>query len=148
MRVSVKGRYALAAMIEIARHTGQEENIAAVSIAATLGISKIYLEQAFTQLKKAGLILSAKGSRGGYQLARSTRRITAWDILSAMEAALFDPAETTVAHNAPEIETAMQLLVFVPLDAAAKQTLSAVTLQDLLDAAERQRSSQAFMLNM
>jgi Rrf2 family protein len=148
MRISVKGRYALAAVVEIARHTGSGENVAVVNIAETLGISKIYLEQVFTQLKRVGLLFSVKGSKGGYQLAKPPAKITAWEILAALESALVEQAESTVEADAPEIETAMQELVFLPLDAVVMEFLSKVTVQNLLDNSEKQRAEQAYMLNI
>lgn len=148
MRISVKGRYALAAVVEIARNSGSGENVAVVSIAGKLGISKIYLEQVFTQLKKTGILLSVKGSKGGYQLSRPISKITAWEILSALESALVEQTEITIEENAPEIEAVMKKLVFDPLDAAVRDVLSRVTVQDLLDDSEKHRAEQAFMLNM
>ena len=148
MRISVKGRYALAAVVEIARNAGSGENVAVINIAQTLGISKIYLEQVFTQLKKSGILLSVKGSKGGYQLSRPLSKITAWEVLSALEAALVERTEDTVGENAPEIESAMKELVFRPLDTIIMEFLSKVTVQDLLDNSEKQRTEQAFMLNM
>jgi Rrf2 family protein len=148
MRISVKGRYALAAVVEIARHSGSGENVAVISIASTLGISKIYLEQVFTQLKKTGILLSVKGSKGGYLLSRPPAKITAWEILSALESVLVEPVESTVDENAPEIETAMKEVVFLPLDAVVMGFLSSVTVQDLLDKAEKQRAEQAYMINI
>ena len=144
----MKGRYALAAVTEIARNSSRGEYVAVVHIAQTLGISKIYLEQVFTPLKKEGLLVSVKGSRGGYQLSRIPSKMTAWEVLTALESSLSEPTESTVAENAPEIETAMQTQIFQPLDAAIKEFLSNRTIQDLLDHAEKQKAEQAFMLNM
>ncbi|MDR1069806.1 MAG: Rrf2 family transcriptional regulator [Gracilibacteraceae bacterium] len=147
MRISVKGRYALAAVVEMAKNRSGD-NIAAVNVANQLGISKIYLEQVFTQLKKAGILLAVKGSRGGYQLARSPLAITVWDVLSCLEAALTDATEATVNENAPDIEIVMQDAVFTPLDRAVREFLTGVTVQDLLDLTEKQRAEQSFMLNI
>ncbi|GHU80194.1 Rrf2 family transcriptional regulator [Clostridia bacterium] len=148
MRISVKGRYALAAVIEIAQNSKNGENIAVINIAGALGISKIYLEQVFTQLKKAGVLVSVKGSKGGYQLSRPPGRITAWDVLSALETSFVEPVENTVEGNAPEIEATMNHLVFGPLDAALRECLGGVTVRELLDDSEKQRAEQSFMLNM
>ncbi|MDR1603620.1 MAG: Rrf2 family transcriptional regulator [Gracilibacteraceae bacterium] len=147
MRISVKGRYALAAVIAMAQNKSGE-NIAAVNIANQLGISKIYLEQVFTQLKKNGILSAVKGSRGGYQLARSPVSVTAWDVLSSLEAALTEVTEATVAENAPGIEIAMKEVIFTPLDKTIRSFLSGVTVQNLLDTAEKQQAEQAFMLNI
>lgn len=148
MRISVKGRYALAAVIEIARNANSGENMAVINIAQTLGISRIYLEQVFTSLKKEGLLLSVKGSRGGYQLSRIPRKITVWQVLSALESALVEVTESTVEENAPEIDMAIKTQVFQPLDVVIKEFLSNITIEDLLDYSEKEKTEQAFMLNM
>jgi Rrf2 family protein len=148
MRISVKGRYALASVITIAEEAAHDRNISVNSIAETLGISKIYLEQVFAQLKKAKLLTSVKGPKGGYQLAKEPTKITAWEVLSAIELSLSEKPESTVGDNAPDIEMAIQTLVFDPLDESIKEQLSGVTLRNLLDFVEKQESSRAFMLNM
>ncbi|MEL7602247.1 MAG: Rrf2 family transcriptional regulator, partial [Bacillota bacterium] len=48
MRVSAKGRYALAAMLHMAQRADTGEYITVISISERLGISKIYLEQVFS----------------------------------------------------------------------------------------------------
>ena len=147
MRISAKGRYAFAALIEIARQTGIGEVASVVSISEKLGISKIFLEQTVAALKKNAIIQSRKGARGGYQLARGARAITALNVLSAVENTLMEKAENTVSGRSPSTEAAMRM-VFDKLDQVIEDCLSAVTLQDLLEYADRQNSEQSFMLNI
>ncbi|MDR2296142.1 MAG: Rrf2 family transcriptional regulator [Clostridiales Family XIII bacterium] len=148
MRISVKGRYALAAVTVIARRAQSQENVTVSSISDELGISKIYLEQVFSQLKRDGLLLSVKGPRGGYQLARSPSKITAWDVLTTLESSLTEKTEKTVEDSVPEIEMALQTLVFEPLNALLRSRLSEITLQEILDFSDKQKTQQAFMLNL
>lgn len=145
MRISVKGRYALAAMVNLAQNSASGECITVISIAETLGISKIYLEQVFSLLKRSGLVNSVKGAQGGYQLTRMPGQITAFDVLSAVELSLFEPTEETVTQKAPELETAMRLSAFDKLDQAVKATLEQVTLESLITEAERHKTDQGFM---
>jgi Rrf2 family protein len=145
MRISVKGRYALAAMLDMACHYGNGELVTVVSISERLGISKIYLEQVFSLLKRGGLVSSSKGAQGGYQLARAPRQLTALDVLSAVELSLFEAIEPTVAAKASPIEQAMQERVFEALDRAVTGTLSGITLADLAGEAEKRRAGQAMM---
>jgi len=98
--------------------------------ANTLKVSKIYLEQVFGQLKKAGIIRSQKGSGGGYFLKGSPHDITAYDILKATEIALFEAA---VGAENEKLQRTLIETVWFPLDTAVKRALSAVTLQDILD---------------
>lgn len=145
MRISAKGRYALAAAVDMAQQHQNGEYITLLSISEKLGISKIYLEQVFSLLKRAELVQSIKGAQGGYQLARSPGRITALDILLAVEQALTEPAQQTVPETAPAIEAALRLSVFDPLDQTVKAALGGVTLADLVSQAEKHASEQAMM---
>ncbi len=144
MRISAKGRYALAAAIDMAQQHDNGEYITLLSISERLGISKIYLEQVFSLLKRAALVLSVKGAQGGYQLARPLEQISVLDILLAVEQALTEPTQETVAEKAPALEAALRL-VFGRLDEAVVAALSGVTLADLVTEAEKHKAQQAMM---
>jgi len=145
MRISGKGRYALAAVISMAQQYHSGENITVISISGKLGISKIYLEQAFSLLKRGGLVTSVKGAQGGYQLTRMPNQMTVLDVLSAVDSALFEKAEETVLEKAPDIEAAMRLSAFDVLDRSVTDTLRKITLSDLISEAERQKADSALM---
>lgn len=148
MRISSKGRYALAAVLQIARNSDSGENISLNDIANALGISKLYLEQVFVQLKKRGIIASVKGAKGGYRFIVPPIKLTAWQVLESVENTLAEPADTTVPIKAPDIEMALAEKVFVPLDNAIKSMLEGVTIQSMLDYADNQLAEQSFMLNL
>ena len=145
MRISAKGRYALASVVMMARQYPRGESITLLSISEKLGISKIYLEQVFSLLKRAGIVTSVKGAQGGYQLSRAPRLVTVWDVLAAVETSLFERTEDTVPDKAPEIEAALRLLAFQPLDSAAAGALKSATLEDLVAEAEKQAGAHAVM---
>jgi len=132
MKISAKSRYALAALIQMGRSYGKEEPVTIVSLSEKLGISKIYLEQVFSLLKRGGVVTSTKGSSGGYQLARPMREITTYDILLSIEFSLFQQADQTVADKAPNIESVLQNDVFQELDIVILETLKKVTLDSLV----------------
>lgn len=137
MKLSVKSRYALAAAAVIANCGGEGGCITVSYISEKLGISKIYLEQVFSLLRRGGVVLSEKGSQGGYRLARSAKRISAFDIISAVEPSVAEPADETVRQNAPALEDAMKKVVFSALDGAVKGALEAALLSDLAAEAEK-----------
>lgn len=145
MKISTKGRYALAAMISLA----QRESISGVetlaALSGRLGLSKLYLEQVFSLLRRAELVLSVKGAQGGYRLARSARDISGWDILSAAENGLFDQADATVDENSPGIERAMRDGVFTPMDLAVRTALEAVSLDDLAEEANLPETDDGYI---
>jgi len=145
MRMPVKGRYALAAVIVIAEKQASEANVTVGSISDELGISKIYLEQVFAQLKKVGLLTSTKGPKGGYQFARPASGISAWEVLSALETSLSERTEDTVGDSDPGIEIALREAVYDRIDEALVNALEGVSVQDLCDLTLRQRAEQSFM---
>jgi hypothetical protein len=59
-----------------------------------------------------------------------------------------EPTEASVGKEAPEIEIALQNVVFQPLDNVVRECLDKITVQSLLDFSEKQRFEQAYMLNM
>lgn len=145
MRISVKGRYALAATISMAENFDSGECMTVASISERLGISKIYLEQVFSLLKRGGIVSSIKGAQGGYQLARMPQQIKVYDILSSVEVTLFEPTEATVLAKAPEIEAAMRSAAFDKLDSAVLNALSQVTLYDLMTEVEKNKAGNELM---
>jgi len=89
MRISAKGRYALASVVFMAQQHESGEYITILSISEKLGISKIYLEQVFSLLKRGNIVNSIKGAMGGYQLTRMPQQITVLDVLKAVELSLY-----------------------------------------------------------
>lgn len=145
MRLSAKGRYALAATTSMAQNNGSNEYITLISISEKLGISKIYLEQVFSLLKHGGIVNSIKGSQGGYQLSRTPKQISVCDILSAVETSLFEATEETIKEKAPDIEMAMSRMIYLSLDSSIKTTLQQITLYDLVTEAEKYNPDHGFM---
>jgi len=145
MRISAKGRYALASMIDLAEHYNNDENITVLSISERLDISKIYLEQVFALLKRGGLLVSVKGSQGGYKLNKKPSDITMFDILESIEVAMFEEVKEAVGDKSPAIDKAIQSFVFQPLDDAIKETLENITLEALLKEVKRQSGENQIM---
>lgn len=145
MRLSAKGRYALAATIHMAQNYSKDEHITLISISEKFNISKIYLEQVFSLLKRGGIVNSVKGSQGGYQLADLPENITVYDILSSVETTLFEGAEETIKDTAPEIEAAIKDTVYDPLDMAVKDVLVKVSLSVLMAEADKRKCDSALM---
>ena len=145
MKISAKGRYGLAAMTYLARNYAAGAPVTIISISEKLGISKIYLEQVFSLLKRARLVNSIKGSQGGYQLSRAPREITPYDILSSIELSLMEETAPAAQEKMPELDRALAACVFTPLDEAIQKTLSSVSLDDILTAIDKEKSTESLM---
>src|SRR5579872_2285957 len=84
MRLSTKGRYAVMALVDIAKHA-QGTPITLAEIAERQLISLSYLEQLFAKLRSAGLVKSVRGPGGGYLLARGADGTRISDIILAVD---------------------------------------------------------------
>ena len=103
MRLSTKGRYAVMAMADLARHgrseTGEGRAVSLAEIATRQEISLSYLEQLFARLRKGGLVLSVRGPGGGYRLAKTAGETMVSEIVLAVD----EPIRATrcAAHGTP-----------------------------------------------
>ncbi len=84
MNLSTKGRYAVMAMVDLARQANGKP-VALNEIAQRQEISLSYLEQLFARLRRGGLVVSARGPGGGYRLARSPEETRIADIMLAVD---------------------------------------------------------------
>ncbi len=85
MRLSTKTRYGVKAVFDIAYHHHPHQPAQAKDIARRESIPLRYLEQIFQDLKRAGLIESKRGPRGGYFLRRTPEEITLGDVVRSLQ---------------------------------------------------------------
>ena len=84
MKLTSKGRYAVMALVDLARF----DNINPVSlrdISLRQGISLDYLEQIFSKLKKNHIVKSVRGNQGGYILTKNPNDIKLTNIFHAVD---------------------------------------------------------------
>jgi Rrf2 family protein len=87
MMFSTKAEYGVRVMVELARRAGAEP-VPLAEIAEHDGMPLAYLEHLVARLRKAGLVDSRRGSRGGYLLARSPTEITMAEVVEALEGSI------------------------------------------------------------
>ena len=139
MKVSTKGRYGLRIMVELAAQHGSGPTQVA-TIAQNQELPAKYIHVLVGGLKAAGLVTAVRGPNGGLELAREPARITALDVVEALEGRLsavegaLDPA---LGGNAGECVTGD---VWDEMAAAMEEVLRRHTLADLAERA-RQRSA-------
>jgi Rrf2 family iron-sulfur cluster assembly transcriptional regulator len=84
MKLSTKGRYAMIALVDLARE-GKDGLVSLAEISARQDISLAYLEQLFVKLRRAEIVDSVRGPGGGYRLARAAEAIRVSEILGAVD---------------------------------------------------------------
>lgn len=84
MKLSTKGRYAVMAMVDLARNA-ERKPVSLADIAQRQEISLSYLEQLFARLRRGGLVKSVRGPGGGYRLARAADATRVSEIILAVD---------------------------------------------------------------
>ncbi len=84
---STKGEYGVRLMVQLGRHQG-DGPASLTEIAQAEDLPRAYLEQLVMSLRDAGLVISTRGARGGYELARPPDEIRMSDVLRALEGPL------------------------------------------------------------
>jgi Rrf2 family protein len=83
-KLSKKADYGLIAMKHLANHP-EEHACSASEIAEEYGISATLMAKVLQRLAKHGLVAAKHGSTGGYQLARQPDKISALEVLTAID---------------------------------------------------------------
>ena len=128
--LSRRGYLALAAVVDIAIHA-RPYPIAAKALAVRLELPPRHLEGLLQNLVHANILKGVRGPRGGYELARERRRITAASVLRAV-------SSEYGGGEAPLCRLVMQLVAPI-VEAAGKaflEELETITIDDICRRAE------------
>ncbi len=98
MKISTKGRYAIRALTHLAKAYNKKEPLTIKELSKLENISNRYLENIFVKLRKARIVNSYKGEKGGFFLVKEPEKITMYEILKAVEN-LMEPAECVMDKN-------------------------------------------------
>jgi Rrf2 family protein len=82
--ISTRSRYGLRFLIDLAQH-GIDGPLDLGTIAARQAIPETYLAKLVVPLRNAGIIRSARGAKGGYELARSSSEIKVQEVVEVLE---------------------------------------------------------------
>jgi Rrf2 family transcriptional regulator, cysteine metabolism repressor len=142
MIFSSKAEYGVRLMVELGRQTPEQPTSLKV-ISDAEGLPLAYLEQVVARLRKAGLVMSARGARGGYWLARDAAEITMFDVITALEGTIapmecfvHDETERVVCSHVGEHQTAgpcATKLLWTRVQGGIEQSLRSTTLAELVE---------------
>ncbi len=84
--VTSKSRYAVVALAELARSGSEPVPIGQVAERREIPVQ--FLEQLFSTLRRAGILSSHRGAKGGYTLARPAEQIDVLEVVQALDGVL------------------------------------------------------------
>ncbi|WP_339327869.1 Rrf2 family transcriptional regulator [Anabaena catenula] len=138
MEISSKVRYALLALLELARYYERGEYLQIEQIANVQQIPDRYLGQLLMILRRSGLVRSQRGAKGGYLLSKPPQQITLLEILTCL-----DGINTHEKFQKPEFSTMENMIIVGIWEEAAGAAIAVFegyTLQDMWD--KRQQVQQ------
>jgi len=144
MIFSSKAEYGVRLMVELG-HQSPEQPTSLKAIADAEGLPLAYMEQVVAKLKKADLVMSARGAHGGYWLARDPEQITMFDVVSALEGTIApmecfvrDEMERIVCSHVPHTDAGpcATKLLWTRVQGGIIRSLQTTTLAELVAFAE------------
>ena len=121
LSITTKSPYAIRALAELAR-SGGAGPVPIGELARRRDVPVQFLEQLFAVLRRAGILRSQRGVKGGYLLARDPSEITVLEVVELLDGPLGRDAEGVLAEAAT----------------AARGVLEATTIADLVERETRE----------
>jgi Rrf2 family cysteine metabolism transcriptional repressor len=119
--ITTKSPYALGALVELYRH-GDNGPVPIAELARRRQIPVQFLEQLFAILRRAGVVRSQRGVKGGYSLARPAAEVTVLELVDLLDGPLGRGAQGVFAEAA---EAAGAVLAEATIASVAEQEIQA-----------------------
>jgi Rrf2 family transcriptional regulator, iron-sulfur cluster assembly transcription factor len=137
MRVTTWTEYSLIISLHLARRAGPRnaDPVAARELADAERLPADYVEQILLRLRRAGLVESVRGAKGGYYLARDPATISVRDVMTASEHQTFEVNCASHPVDADRCAPGAQCSirqVWVALQQRVDDLLGGISLADLM----------------
>jgi Rrf2 family transcriptional regulator, cysteine metabolism repressor len=127
--ITTKSPYALQALAELGRQ-GDEKPVPIGELARRRDIPVQFLEQLFATLRRAGILRSQRGVKGGYSFARRPNEITVLEVVELLDGPL--------GHDAKGI--------FADAATAARDVLGSTTIADVMEREARDAGASMYYI--
>ena len=134
MRITTWAEYGLICALHLARRAGAGP-VTGRDVAARERLPGDYVEQILLRMRRAGIVDSTRGARGGYALSRPASDISVRDVIQASELTTFDlhcVSHPVDAERCAAAETCSIRPVWMLLQQRIDEVLEGVKLSDLL----------------
>ena len=129
LAITSKPPYAVRALAELAR-TGSAGPVPIGEIARRRDIPVQFLEQLFAVLRRAGVLKSQRGVKGGYSFAKDPASITVLEIVELLDGSVGREAEGVFAEAAT----------------AARGVLESTTIADIIERERREAGAAMYYI--
>ena len=140
MIISTRTRYGARLMLQLALEYGNGYCLLK-DIAKKEDISEKYLSLIVMPLKAKGLLVSGRGAKGGYMLAKKPSLISMRDIIVALESEMPADYLSKKIERPRDSISAVTRDVWKLLDERIQETLGAISLEELVEKYKRSKNS-------
>jgi Rrf2 family cysteine metabolism transcriptional repressor len=125
--ITSKSPYAVAALAELAR-IGGTEPVAIGELARRREVPAQFLEQLFAVLRRAGVVASQRGVKGGYRFAREPATVSVLEVVELLDGPVGRDAQG----------------IFADAAAAAREVLAHTTIADVIEREAREAGATVY----
>ena len=141
MKISSKGYYAIKALIDLT-YNFSGKPIPLSHISERQHISLNYLEQLFVKLRRAKIVQSVRGPKGGYKLLKKPQDISIKAVIRALDISLapvFCVEEDSKEKGCEHLEGCISYILWRKLGNQIAQLLDSINLADLIAEASKMK---------
>ena len=132
LKVSAKARYALRILLDVAANASATRPRTGAAISKAQQISEKFLSRIVVTLRERGMLRSARGNVGGFQLAMSPDDIRLLDVVEAMQGPLAVLDCLAPGATCPRMDDCLARRVWADVNSAFAATLAKVTLASIM----------------
>lgn len=134
MHFTTKSRYAIRALVDIARHQAESGGnpVRRHDTGTRQGFSPDYLEQILSKLKQGGVVETVRGPGGGYRLTKDPSQINLWEVFSLVESRFRIVPCADSDHHCKRWECCDMKHLWRHLQALFRAQLTSITLAQVL----------------
>ena len=141
MKISTKGRYGLRILLDLALRENNAPRMIR-DIAESQQISEKYISRLIIDLRRANMVRSIRGAKGGFRLARKPEELTLLDIVEAMEG----PLSIVDCVRAPEKcghhASCVTRDIWDRLNSEFRESMRKITLQEIIEQYRRHHAEE------
>jgi len=139
MKISSKGYYAIKALLDLTSNfSGKPIPLSAISERQNIPLN--YLEQLFVKLRRAKIVQSVRGPKGGYKLLKSPKEISIRSVIKALDISLapvFCVDEGLEEKGCEHLQGCISYLLWKKLGFQITQLLESINLENLIAEASK-----------
>jgi Rrf2 family transcriptional regulator, iron-sulfur cluster assembly transcription factor len=129
MKLTTRGHYSVKALLDLTFQPGYGP-ASVCAIAQRQDLPAPYLEKLLIEMRRSNIVVSVRGSQGGYQLSRHPAKISLGEILMAVGESI-EPLSRHQPRDSEDAEDWVTFAVWNRLHRKFEDVLASISLEDL-----------------